>query len=210
MGKVKSNRRCTDTETSRLPVTPNSFSQSELHGWCFEQKCPSGSCVCQPSWSIVTEQKIMDSAQNLWHEQWCMFTDDEQHQLQRMKQTVFAWILQSDSNHPTFHKSTQYCLVVRSKACEQGGGAGSSALSPLFRGVQRGWQRMLHTHLASSTRATMPAARGADAEVPVWDWVQRLWRSTVTWKQHLNCYLCWENPPCCHVWKSTVILKTTS
>lgn len=40
------------------------------------------------------------------------------------------------------------------------------------------------TYLASSARATMPAASGAEAEVPVCLSVQRWCRSVVTWRGH--------------------------
>ena len=70
------------------------------------------------------------------------------------------------------------CVCTRTRVC---GHYSRGVL--VFRGVYRGQRMVLLTHLASSTRATMPAARGADAEVPVCDWVQRSWMSTVTWKQ---------------------------
>ena len=76
------------------------------------------------------------------------------------------------------------CVYVCVHACARTHMCGHYSQEVLvFRGIYRGWRMVLLTHLASSTRATMPAARGADAEVPVCDWVQRLWMSTVTWKQ---------------------------
>ena len=41
-------------------------------------------------------------------------------------------MLESDSDHRAFHQSTQYRLVVRLKACEERGGAWSSAPNPLL------------------------------------------------------------------------------
>lgn len=44
----------------------------------------------------------------------------------------------------------------------------------------------LRSYFASSAKAMMPAAIGAEAEVPVWLSVQRCLRSVVIWKK-LNC-----------------------
>lgn len=38
------------------------------------------------------------------------------------------------------------------------------------------------SYFCSSARANIPAASGAEAEVPVWVWVHSLWRSALVWK----------------------------
>lgn len=45
----------------------------------------------------------------------------------------------------------------------------------------QGDQKLSGPYFASRARAKMPAARGADAEVPVWVSVQSLCRSALVW-----------------------------
>ena len=50
------------------------------------------------------------------------FTDDKKYQLQSNGANSDHLTAKSDSNYPAFLQSTQYHMVVRSKACEERGG----------------------------------------------------------------------------------------
>ena len=70
-----------------------------------------------------------------------MDTDDDIHQLLNKANDNHGE--SSNSAHWAFHQSTQYHAVVRTKACEERGGAWSSVWNPL-QSIRTSWLQICH------------------------------------------------------------------
>ena len=93
----------------------------------------------------------------------------------QMRQNMFIWMQEADSNHYAFHQSAHYHMVVRSRACgnvTMEGRASNSAQSPCLSAwrkiVASAWDAHKSVHSVGTSCWVSPPSVPTHTSVPNW------------------------------------------